>query len=601
MNTIDLSILIAYFFLMIGVGVWFSRKSARGMRSYFLGDNQSKWWMLAASGASSHYSVNGTVWMISMVMVLGMKSWYTTLIWWMPNAIFLMMFMGPWIRRTGVLTSAELNRARFGSDSGALAARMSFAFMVMLFSIAQLGMSYLVIHKFAQIFGFPGHAAAVIVMGATGIYVLIGGFRGVILTDFVQTCLLFLISFIVGWICFKQYSAAELQAALSHGGVTAPYWKSLAYDATPDLGLFSASAGYKGWSDFADAAIAFSIVGLIGCIGGAGGRYGEQRFLAAKTAREAGLLAALWQVMAVPRWVLTAALAFVGFAIVREQAVDGVDPDTVMPLFLQSSLLVTGVKGLVIAGLVAAYMSTFSSEVNATASIIVRDIIQPLTGRHKEDEEGGMILSYAATALLVVATMGLGYLFVVRSNLNAVWMWLLGGMVTCYVVPLALRWYWGRMNGWGSAAGSVIGLVPALVMLSKQFVGEDAWVQGIPDNVFTYVILFLSLVTCVVVSLLTRPVDPEHIDGFYRSVRPFGLWGAIKARAEASGKPMSSSLRPGLILVNLPLGIIATYALYMAPVYFMGKWLAEAAVCAAVFAACCVALYFTWYRTLPEG
>ena len=92
-----------------------------------------------------------------MLMVLGMKSWWTALYWWMPNAVFLMMFMGLWIRRTGVLTSAELNRARFGTDTGALAARVSFAVMVMLFSIAQLAMSYLVVDKFAGIFGFAGH------------------------------------------------------------------------------------------------------------------------------------------------------------------------------------------------------------------------------------------------------------------------------------------------------------------------------------------------------------------------------------------------------------------------------------------------------------
>ena len=101
-------------------------------------------------------------------------------------------------------------------------------------------------------------------------------------------------------------------------------------------------------------------------------------------------------------------------------------------------------------------------------------------------------------------------------------------------------------------------------------------------------------------TLRTKPVEPEHIDEFYRRVHPFGLWRSIRDRVLASGRPISSSLRPGLIVVNLPLGIIATYALYMAPVYLMGKWFTEMAVCLGVFAACCVALYFTWFKTLPE-
>ena len=102
-------------------------------------------------------------------------------------------------------------------------------------------------------------------------------------------------------------------------------------------------------------------------------------------------------------------------------------------------------------------------------------------------------------------------------------------------MPLALRWYWGRMNGWGYSAGTLIGLIPSLMMLSKQFVAKDAWVQSIPDAYFTYSILFLSLVTCIVVSLLTPPVEAELMDEFYRKVRPFGWWGDIAKRALASG------------------------------------------------------------------
>jgi len=600
MSTIDYAILVAYFVLVIGAGFYFSRKSATGMRSYFLGDNQGKWWMLAASGASTNYSISGTVWMISMLMVLGMKSWWTTLIWWMPNGVFLLAFMGLWIRRTGVMTSAELNKVRFGVDGGAVAARIGFAVMITMFSVAQLAMSYLVIHKFAQVLGFAGHSSAMTVIGITGVYVLIGGFRGVILTDFLQTLLLFAISFIVGYVCFTHCSAAELHGALAHGNVTADYWRSLAFDATPKLGAY-ADSDYGGWSDFAGAALAFSLVGLIGSVGGAGGRYGEQRFLATKNGREAGWMAALWTLLALPRWIFLGGLAYLAFLAFRDQTVTGADPDAVVPLFLQSDLLASGTKGLVVTGLIAAYMSTFSSEINATASIIVRDLYEPIFHREKDVEEGGhMVPSYLATAGLVIGTMGLGYLLVRNSTLNDLWMWMLGGLITCVVVPLAMRWYWGRMNGWGFAVGSVIGLIPALVMLAKQFVGEDALIQEIHDGYFTCAILLISLITCVVVSLVTRPVDPEYIDEFYRRVRPFGWWRSVSARALASDKPCNAPLHVGLVAVNVIVGLLAMYTLYMCPVYFMGKWFIESTVCLGIFSACCVILYFTWYRTLPE-
>jgi len=253
-----------------------------------------------------------------------------------------------------------------------------------------------------------------------------------------------------------------------------------------------------------------------------------------------------------------------------------------------------------VATLAAAYMSTFSSEVNAAASIVVHDIWQPLAEGDREDARGNMVASYVATLATVAAAMGCGYVFTEYSSLNGVWTWMMGGLICCVVVPLALRWYWGRMNGWGFAAGCVVGFIPALVLLSKQFLPETAWVQQIPDSTFTYSILAMSLVACVAVSLLTQPVAAEHIDTFYRRVRPFGLWGAVARRALASGEPANPPLKLRFIPVNIALGLAATYALYMGTVYAVGRWFAQAGAAMAVFAACAAVLYFTWYRTLPE-
>lgn len=600
LSRLDIIVLVAYFAVILAAGVWFTRASARGLRSYFLGDNKEKWWMLACSGSATNYSVDGTVWNISMLMVLGMASWYATLIWWMPNAVVLMAFSAIWIRRTGAATAADLNTVRFGQDAGAKAARIGFALMIMLFSVAQLSMSYVVLHKFATVFGFNGHPAALLVVGATGIYVLFGGFRGVILTDFIQSLLMVGVSFSIGWICIRQYDADGLHQALSHGAVTADYWKSLAYKTQPELGAF-ANSSYKQWHDFAGAALAWSVVGIIGCFGGAGGRYGEQRYLAAGSGRKAAWQAALWQGLAIPRWVVTAGLAFLAFTVFREQTVAVGDPDSVFPLFTKSDLLFPGLRGLVLATLAAAYMASFSGEVNATASMIVHDLWQPLFAGDRENAPGTMRASYVATFLLVAGAMGFGYTCTEHSSLNGLWTWMLGGLVTCYVVPLALRWYWGRMNGWGFTAGALVGLLPALLLLSKQFVSKEAGIQTIPDAWFTYAILALSTLTCIGVSCLTPPVAPEYIDRFYRRVRPFGFWGGIRERALASPEPSNPALELKWIPVNIVLGVVASYALYMSPVYFMGRWFTEAAVAFAIFAACAAALYFTWFRKLPEN
>ena len=388
-----------------------------------------------------HELFEGTVANISMLMGLGLMSWYTTLVWWMPSTVVLMAYTAIWIRRTGALTSADMNRVRFGEDAGARAACIGFAVIIVVFSVMSLCMSYVVLHKFDEVFGFPGHRSALLIVGCTGVYVMFGGFRGVILTDFIQNVLLVVVSVAIGVMAMSHYDAPSLERAMTHQSLTrveklkaleglradltrrrtaeparypeaqlardlavvekeavalnaalarpdaAPEvpekasfatWNDLAYKAAPVLGRFRDS-GVKGWGDFAGAALAWSIVGIIGCFGGAGGRYGEQRYLAAKNARQASWQAALWQCLAVRRWIVTAALAYLAFTVFRADTIEVVkvvggavvycDPDAVYPLFVKSGLLGAGVRGLVIATLAAAYMSTFSSEANASAAI----------------------------------------------------------------------------------------------------------------------------------------------------------------------------------------------------------------------------------------
>lgn len=611
MQFVDWLIVGVFFFLVVCAGFVFSRTSAVSSRTYFLGA-ENKWWMLAASGASTNFSINGTVWNLAILMVLGMKSFWVTLVWWMPNAVFLMAYSGIWIRRCGGITSAELNKIRFGIGTGAKWARTSFAFMITLFSVASLCMSYIIVHKFAVVFGLANGSAHGVALGivlVTSIYVLFGGFKGVILSEFLQTVVLFAVAFIVGLVCYQQYSAEQVHAAVTHGhgaaAVTPDYWKSLWPEATPSIGMFEASEGYKGWKDFIGATLAFSIVGMIGCVGGAGGRYGEQRFLAATTTKEAAKLAALWQFLGFPRWIMTAGLCYLGYTAYTSQISH--DPECVMPKFLQSGLLRPGLLGLVVAGLSASFMTSFCSEINACASIIVRDLYQPLLAPQVADDDRQLVkVSYGVTGLLALLAALIGYAMVESqargggSALNVIWGWMLGGLLTCFVVPLAFRWYWGRMNGWGFAAGCLVSLVPSLAMLVRAFVPADNFLRAWPENYYTYTTLATSTIACIMVSLLTPPIEGETSAAFYARVRPFGLWQDAAARARQAGLTLATAIPVPQIVRNVALGLVASFALYMAPVYFLGHWNAEGLFCTVLFALCGVALYFSWYRTLPE-
>jgi len=607
---VDYAIVAFCFLTAVVSGFLFSRKSAGSLKAYFLG-SENKWWMLAASGASTNFSINGTVWNIAILMVLGMKSFFVTLVWWMPQAVFLMAYSGIWIRRCGTMTAAEINKARFGSGAGARCSRTTFAFMITLFSVASLCLSYIVIHKFGMVFGCTSrgaHTLAMSVVAMTSAYVLFGGFKGVIFSEFLQTVLLFSVAFIIGCVCFGQYDSASLHSALTHGSgaelVTPGYWMSLLPEAAPKIGMFT-SSGYAGWSDFSGMVLAGSIVGLIGCAGGAGGRYGEQRFLAARNTREASMLAAFWQFLGLPRWVMTAGLCFFALVLYRTQISH--DPEAAMPLFLRSGLLRPGLLGLVVAGLSASFMTSFCSEINACASIIVQDLYRPLFRPKLPDDSRELVkMGYVVTLGLAVLAIGLGCWILEAkdygssSALNVVWGWMLGGLLTCLVVPLALRWYWGRMNGWGFSAGCLAGLVPSLLMLASAFVGKDSLLGRFPVNGYIYITLAVSTVACIVGSLVTPPIESEWSAQFYAKVRPFGLWSKARANALVLGLTMAPALSAPLAALNVVVGLVASFSLFMAPIYFLGRWFADGTACTLIFCACATVLYFTWYRKLPN-
>jgi SSS family solute:Na+ symporter len=350
--------------------------------------------------------------------------------------------------------------------------------------------------------------------------------------------------------------------------------------------------------------LAGSIVGLIGCAGGAGGRYGEKRFLATKNTREASMMAALWQFLGLPRWVMTAGLCFFAFALYKAQI--GHDPEAAMPLFLRSGLLRPGLLGLVVAGLSASFMTSFCSEINACASIIVQDLYRPLLRPNLPDDSRELVkIGYGVTVALALLAMALGFGIVEAkdygnsSALNVIWAWMLGGLLTCLVVPLALRWYWGRMNGWGFSAGCLAGLVPSLLMLASGFAPKESLLGRFPVNGYIYITLIVSTAACILVSVLTPPIEAEWSAQFYAKVRPFGLWSKARRSAQALGLTMAPALSAPLAAVNVVIGLAASFSLFMAPVYFLGRWFEDGAVCTLVFGVCAVALYFTWYKRLP--
>ena len=118
MSLLDIGIIVAYFAVVIGLGFWYQKRASENLESYFLSGRSMHWWALAMSGSVSTFDITGTMWIVSLLFLLGMKSMWIHWMWGVMMGAFFMAYMGKWVRRSNVLTAAEWMVTRFGSDTG---------------------------------------------------------------------------------------------------------------------------------------------------------------------------------------------------------------------------------------------------------------------------------------------------------------------------------------------------------------------------------------------------------------------------------------------------------------------------------------------------
>jgi len=592
MSWIDYAIIVFYFAIVISLGFCYRRRAGRSLSSYFLGGKSLHWLPLAMSGSVSNFDITGTMWIVSILYLLGMKSMWHHWMWGVMMGAFFMAYMGKWIRRSNVLTAAEWMKTRFGDTAAGKMARVTYAIMAVLTQASFIGYAFQGIGKFAAVtiplealgarsqFPWLRHlltarepeVLAVLIIGVTTFYVILGGLFSVVVTDVVQTLILTLGSVFIAGVAWSRINSEMLERLPADFMSLKIPWRIPEFAGTENAAF----------ELFGALVIVWIIKGLLMNAGGPAQMYDFQRFLAARNDRDAAKMGAAWSVFLVVRWAMA-----MGIALIALTGIAGVkDAEQVMPLVLRD-FLPLGLRGVVIAGLLAAFMSTFSSTVNSGAAFIVRDIWQPLI-RPKAGEKESVRFSYAATVILVGIGLAIGFQ---GGSIASIWNWMMMALGAGVIVPNVLRWYWWRMNGWGYAWGTLSGVALSLIALF--------WPEA--PSYWTFpAIAGISLAISISVSLLTPQVDRLVLERFYRTVRPFGRWAPIRSwagRTESEVKSESATLG----LINVLLGMIAISGLYVFPMYLVGHWYSAALIWLGVAVAAGIALRFTWYRNLPPA
>ncbi|MBM3297391.1 MAG: sodium:solute symporter, partial [Candidatus Aminicenantes bacterium] len=385
MHPLDLCLILLYLGVVLGLGFWFQKRASRSLESYFLGGRRLHWLTLAMSGSVSNFDITGTMWIVSMLFILGLRSMWVHWMWGFLMGAFFLAFMGKWVRRSGVMTGAEWMTTRFGDGPGGRTARTAYALMAVLTLASFIGYDFQGIKKFSSVtLPFPPEVCALGILGLTTIYVVLGGLYSVVFTDVLQTVILTLAGVVIAVLAYRHVDAGALQGRLPDGWFSlAPSWRLESLAGT-------AGAQYE-W--FGALAIVWVLKGILLNAGGPAQMYDFQRFLAARSPSDASKTGAAWSFFLVVRWAMCMGLVLLALSGVAEVQ----DPELVMPVVLRKFLPV-GLRGLVIAGLLSAFMSTFSSTVNSGASYLVRDFWQAFI-RPRAGERELVRAGYGATVL----------------------------------------------------------------------------------------------------------------------------------------------------------------------------------------------------------
>jgi Na+/proline symporter len=502
MGAVDLVIVGIYLLGLLALGACLARRAGSGAEAYFLGGRGLPWWALGSSGMSSNLDVAGTMTLVALFYLFGLHALFIEMRGGvvLPIAVFA-AFMGAWHRRSGVMTTAEWMLLRFGRGPGGRAARTTAALTYVIITIGMVVFFLGAAGKFLSgLLPFTEFQCQAGLLAVALVYTMMSGLQGVVWTDVFQAALIGLAALYVAVV-----GAGQLEAARAAG------WPGASWNFLPptwqDPGL---RVGGLDYSAFGWLLLAWGAKGVLEGLGGSGGSaYMAQRFYAARNETDCRKIGLLWTVLFACRWPMVA-----GFAILA--AVLGVgadDPERILPAVLASDFFPPGVRGLVVAAMLAAAMSTFDSTINAGASYLVNDCYQPLRPR-----AGGKELVAAGWAASALIT-GLGLVLALQvESVVGVWTAIVIHLFPAFLVPFALRWYWGRMNGWGFTAGVAAGFAAALAV----FWGarDGGWNEAAQLGAVAAV----SLVATVAGSLLT-PAMPETVGRvFYDQVRPFGLW-----------------------------------------------------------------------------
>ena len=587
MTVVDYIIVFGYLAIMLTIGVLHQSKASDNVRSYFLGGQKIPWWITAMSSSMSSIDITGTMVNVSILYFMGVRSIYYNI--WVIGGVALMCHLGRWIRRSNVVTAAEWMTTRFGKGWAGEVPRMTVALVSVGSLLGYVAYAFVGVGKFVSVFA-PALSAdpqtnvvlyGITVICFTALYSILGGLFSVAYTDLIQTFILFLTSVYITILAFNSVSAEWIAANTPAGWDVLTPTTHIPYLANVQLGGYEAGA----WEFFLPWLVMWGFQAFLSFVSGPGMGAGMQFMLSTKSTRDTCKQGAGYELLTFPKWTLVVGIAVLAL---KTPGIEIGDSDMVLPK-LMNAILPWGIRGFVLIGFLAAFMSTFSISINNGVSYIIRDLyIRHM--RPKAARREFVLVTYVSSALFVLIGILIG--LKIKSVLE-LGVWVFTTISGSMLIPLVLRWYWWRFNGWGFAAGMIAAFT---VAITQKFIqGAIGW----QDYHFYYLMVAVSLTVSITVTLTTPTTDRKTLHAFYKRIMPWGFWGPIRKELEALNPGWQKEKYFWKDFTNCAIGAVALFSLNLMPVYFMlHNWVMFFRLLV-VFLVTATIMYFSWYKTLP--
>lgn len=574
-----------------------------------MGGKKLPWYLLGLSNASDMFDISGTMWMVALCFIYGMKSIWIPWLWPVFNQVFLMMFLSAWLRRSNADTGAGWLITRFGSSgkgiSGSHNIVVAFA-LVSCFGFMAYG--FVGLGKFIQLFipwdlvkahlpfqvapAFIPHFYGIVFTLFAMFYSILGGMQSIVLGDLIKYLVMSLACISIAILAMFHLHANGGKQLLVPEGWTNPFfgWKlNLDWSAiTPAANDKIASDGFGLFSVFF---MMMLFKGVFASLAGPAPNYDMQKILSTRSPQDASKMSGFVSIILLPvRYAMIIGLTVLALLyydqldITSQQGVT--DFELILPATINQFLPV-GILGLVFTGLIGAFMGTFTGTLNAAQAYIINDIylkyIHPSASARTI-----MSMNYLVGILVVMIGITLGFF---ARDVNSVLQWIVGALFGGFIAANMLKWYWWRFNANGFFWGMSSGIVAALV--------APYFFSGLPLYYWP-LLFFISLLGCLVGTYTAPPTEEVVLIKFYRTVRPWGFWEPIRQKVMAEDPLFSPNKNFRRDMINVALGIIAQCCLTILPMYFVLWEVGPLLMTVLLLVVLVIVLHTTWWKQLEN-